>query len=140
MGMDVFKHKWNTTTGKWEKDEGTSSAGFTPSSYDADVTIVAGTASTGAIATDATKIQFVNQGAGDIRIAFGTSAADATTNLTIVSGGATDVASTGVYLEDIAAWGNAAMMTLGVPATATHYAICNATASETPTVNVNQGV
>lgn len=47
---------------------------FTPSSYDADITIVAGVASVGVIATGAEKIQFVNQGTGDVRIAFGTDA------------------------------------------------------------------
>lgn len=114
--------------------------GFTPSSYDADVTIVAGTASTGALATGVKEgagfVQFVNQGTGDVRIAFGTSAADATTNLTIAG----NIATTGIYLEDVAAWGSAAFITLGVPANATHYAVCNATLTETPTVSVNQGI
>jgi hypothetical protein len=113
---------------------------FTPSSYDADITIVAGTASTGALASGVLRgegvVYIVNRGAGDIRIAFGTSAADATTNLTI-SGG---IATTGYYLEDVAAWGQAAQVVFGIPVEATHYAVCNATATETPTVSVTQGV
>jgi hypothetical protein len=108
---------------------------FTPSIYGTPVTITAGLASVGALASGVSRVKFINDGVGDVKIAFGTDAADAEANLTI-SGG---VATTGEPLDDIAAWGAAGILTLNVPAAATHYAICNGTAAETPTVTVNQG-
>ena len=110
---------------------------FTPSSYDADLTMD-GTAQTGALATGATKVQFANLGATTeaIRVAFGTSASDAGDNLNIATGAAT----TGYYIPAAADAGGASVAILGVPVTATHYAVANAVASDTQTVAVNQGV
>ena len=110
---------------------------FTPSSYDADLTMD-GTAQTGAIATGATKIQFVNLGATTeaIRVAFGTSASDAGTNLTIAAAAAT----TGYYIPAEAEGGTQSIVVLGVPTSATHYAVANAVAADTQDVAVNQGV
>jgi len=116
--------------------------GFKPSSYDVDITIVAGTAQYGALATGvklgAGRVKFVNRSATthDARIVFGTSEADCLTNLT-VSGG---LATTGYYLPAIADGGAISATVLGVPALATHYGILNATAAKTPTVAVTQGV
>jgi len=114
------------------------SDGFTPSNYDEDITIVAGTAQYGALATGVKRVHFVNRSATthDARVVFGTSEADCLTNLTVVTG----VATTGYYLPAVADAGAIAGTVLGAPALATHYGILNATTAKTPTVAVTQGV
>lgn len=114
---------------------------FTPSSYDADLTMD-GTAQTGALATGVKLgqgvVQFCNLGATTeaIRVAFGTSAADAGNNLNIAG----SLATTGYYIPAAADAGSAAFVVLGVPLDATHYAVANAVLGDTQTVAVNQGV
>lgn len=110
--------------------------GFVPSSYESDLTMD-GTAQTVAIATGAKKARIVNQGATTeaIRVAFGTSSADAGTNLGISTGAAT----TGVFIG-AAADGYTPEIVLGIPDDATHIAIANATASDTQVVHLELGV
>ena len=113
--------------------------GFKPSSYDANLTMD-GTAQSVALATGvklgAGRIHVVNTGATTeaIRVAFGTSAANAEANLTIAAAAAT----TGYYIPAIA--DGIGEATLGVPALATHYAVANAVAADTQVVAVTQGV
>lgn len=111
--------------------------GFVPGTYSASVTVVAGTASTGAIASGVKKIMFANVSATtvDALVSFGTSAADAATNL------ASDASKgTTGYWVPAAVDSSAGVVVLGVPADATHYGIINDTNAETPTVRVVQGV
>ena len=110
---------------------------FTPSSYDADLTMD-GTAQSVALATGVTKVYFGNLGATTeaIRVAFGTSALDAEGNLNIAAAAAT----TGHYIPAAADGGANAWQILGVPAQATHYAVANAVAADTQVVTVTQGV
>lgn len=114
---------------------------FTPSSYDADLTMN-GTAQSGALASGVARglgaVYFGNLGATTeaIRVAFGTSAADAEGNLTISAAAAT----TGHYIPALADGGANAFQILGVPANATHYAVANAVAADTQTVTVTQGI
>ena len=123
--------------GGWDRfqEEGVH-VGFVPSDYSATVTVVAGTASTGALATGVKKVMFANTSATtlDALVTFGTSAADATTNLAI-----TTVGTTGYWIP-AAVDSAAGVVVLGVPTTATHYAIVNDAGVETPTVRVVQGV
>ena len=116
-----------------------NSSDFTPSSYDADLTMD-DTAQSGAIATGATKLQFGNLGATteSIRVAFGATASEAEGNLNIAAGAAT----TGYYIPSIADAGAGAFVNLGVPSAALggFYAVANAVAADTQTVAVNQGV
>lgn len=113
---------------------------FVLSSYDVDLTMD-GTAQAVALATGvkegAGRVRIVNRGATteDIRVAFGDSQSAAETALTISSSRAT----TGLWIGS-AADGYQSEMILGVPATATHLAVANATASDTQTVSVTQGV
>ena len=113
--------------------------GFKPSSYDANLTMD-GTAQSVALASGvalgAGRIHVVNTGATTeaIRVAFGTSAANAEANLTISAAAAT----TGHYIPAIADGVGEAL--LGVPALATHYAVANAVASDTQVVAITQGV
>ena len=111
---------------------------FTPSSYDTDITIVAGTTQYGALATGTKKVRFFNRSATthDARVVFGTSQADALANLTVAGG----LATTGYYLPAMADAGSAADKVLGVTDGNTHYAVLNATAAKTPTVAITQGV
>jgi hypothetical protein len=115
--------------------------GFKPSQYDADLTMSA-TGTAVALASGVSlgdgRIHIVNQGVTTeaIRVAFGTSSANALDNLTIVAGAAT----TGYYMPsnvDVPAGGIA---TLGVPALATHYAVAPAVAGDVQVVSVTQGV
>lgn len=110
---------------------------FTPSSYDSTLTMD-GTAQSVALVGGARKLHVANLGATTeaIRVAFGTSAANAEANLTISTGAAT----TGFYIS--AAADNAAnsAVILGIPALATHYAVANAVAADTQTVAVTQGI
>ena len=112
-------------------------ATFTPSSYDATLTMN-GTGQAGALATNAQKVYFGNLGATTeaIRVAFGTSSADAIANLTISAAAAT----TGFYIPAAADAGANAFQVLGVPELATHYAVANAVAADTQDVTVTQGV
>lgn len=114
-----------------------SDKGFVPSSYDANLTMD-GTAQVFALASGARKVQIGNLGATTeaIRVAFGTSSADAESNLNVAAGAAT----TGYYIPAVADAGAAAVRELGIPALATHVAICNAEASDTQTVTVTQGI
>lgn len=113
---------------------------FVPSSYDVDLTMN-GTAQGVALATGVKngggKIRIVNRGATTeaIRVAFGTSEANAEANLAISAAAAT----TGYWIGT-AADGHKAEVILGVPADATHYAVANAVASDTQVVSVTQGV
>lgn len=110
---------------------------FTPSSYDADLTMDA-TGEALALATGVLKVRVVNKGVTteDLRVAFGTSEADALSNLTIAAGAAT----TGVYLYANADSAGDHKITLGVPANATHIAAAPATAGDTQSVSMSQGV
>jgi len=110
---------------------------FTPSSYDADLTMN-GTAQTGALATGVKKVKFGNLGATTeaIRVAFGTDATDAASNLTIVAAAAT----TGHYIPASTQGGANAFQALGVPRLATHYAVANAVAADVQVVTVTQGI
>ena len=109
--------------------------GFRPSSYDVDLTMD-GTAQSVILVTGAGRIRVVNKGATTegIRIAFGTSAANAEANLTIAAGAAT----TGLLLPPNA--DGIATILLGVPENATYYAIAKDTASDVQVVNTTQGV
>ena len=113
--------------------------GFKPSQYDANLTMD-GTAQSVALATGvkqgAGRIHVANTGATTeaIRVAFGTSAANAEANLTISAAAAT----TGFYIPAAAEGGTPTV--LGVPANATHYAVANAVASDTQVVAITQGV
>ena len=127
-------HYWNPSTQTWQKWEG--SIGVKPSSYDADLTMD-GTAQSVALASGAKQIIVQNRGDINeaIRVAFGTSAANAEANLTISAAAAT----TGHWIGS-ASGGYESKQVLGVPANATHYAIANAVAGDTQTVSVIQGV
>ena len=112
---------------------------FTPSQYDAKLTMD-GTAQSVALATAATKVFVVNTGATteDLLFAFGTSAANAESNLNMTTDGAPESATTGHYIPSPAdSYGS---VVLGVPSDATHYAVANATDSDTQVVWVTQGV
>ena len=117
----------------------TTDTGFKPSSYDANLTMD-GTAQSVALASGvslgAGRIHVANTGATTeaIRVAFGTSAANAEANLNIAAGAAT----TGYYIAAIADGIGEAI--LGVPELATHYAVANAVASDTQVVAITQGV
>ena len=110
---------------------------FTPSSYDADLTMD-GTAQVVALATNAQKVYIGNLGATTeaIRVAFGTSSTDAGDNLTIAAAAAT----TGFYIPASAEGGANAFQILGRPDNATHVAVANAVAADVQTVTVTQGV
>jgi len=110
---------------------------FTPSSYSASITIVAGTAQSGAIADGAKKIQFSNVGGTteDVLISFGTSSADAIANLTVLGG----IGTTGYFIPPTVD-SSAGVAIVGVPSNGAYYAVVNANAADTPTVKVIQGV
>jgi hypothetical protein len=112
-------------------------ADFTPSSYDHTLTMD-DSAQVEPLATGTTKVKVGNLGAtGEpIRVAFGASEQNAEDNLTVDTGAAT----TGHYIPAIADAGSEAFQVLGVPALATHFAVCNAVASDTQVVVVTQGV
>lgn len=126
-----------TQKGGWDyfQEEGNHVV-FVPSTYSADLTMD-GTAQSGAIATGAKKIQFCNLGATTeaIRVAFGTSASEAEGNLNIAAAAAT----TGYYIPAAADAGSQSVAVLGVPPSATYYAVANAVAADTQKVTVNQG-
>lgn len=124
-------------------DEGAAyvtEGGFKPSAYDADLTMN-GTAQAVALATGVSRLRVVNRGATteDIRVAFGASEAAAQAALTMTTNGAPERATTGFWIGS-AADGFDADAVLGVPATATHYAVANGTDSDTQVVSVTQGV
>lgn len=134
-----------TGTITWETTGGAALVNnreFIPSSYDTDITIVAGTAQYGALATGVKlgggKVRFLNRSATthDARVVFGISEADCLANLNVAGG----LATTGYYLPAMADGGSASEMVLTVPALATHYGVLNATASKTPTVAITQGI
>ena len=108
---------------------------FTPSNYETDFTMD-GTAQSDALAEGVKKLQVVNKGATteDVRVAFGTSSANAEANLNITTGAATQ----GFWIG-AAADGYDADVIIGVPRSATHYALANGTAADTQTVSVAQG-
>ena len=110
---------------------------FIPSQYDTNLTMD-GSAQSVVLATGVTKVYFANQGAVTeaIRVAFGTSAANAEANLNIAGG----LATTGHYIPAAANAGSQSAQTLGVPTLATHYAVANAVAADTLVVSVTQGV
>lgn len=114
---------------------------FKPSQYDADLTMN-GTAQSVALASGVSlgngRIYVANRGATTeaIRVAFGTSAANAEANLNIAAGAAT----TGHYIGAAADVGSQSAQILGVPALATHYAVANAVAADTQVVSITQGV
>lgn len=109
--------------------------GFTPISYDADLTMD-GTAQSVALVTGAQKLVIINRGVTTeaIRVAFGASASAAETALGIAGG----LAVTGFYWPAIADL--ASSLEIGVPFGSTHYAIANAVASDTQIVSITQGV
>lgn len=110
---------------------------FVPSTYSADLTMDA-TGESLALATGVTKVYVVNQGVTteDLRVAFGTSAADAITNLAIAAGAAT----TGYYLPSNVDIPGAGIVTLGVPSGANYIACAPGTAGDTQAVSIVQGV
>lgn len=114
--------------------------GFAPSAYDTDLTMD-GTAQSVALATGvklgAGRIRVTNRGATTeaIRVTFGTSGANAESNLNIAAAAAT----TGVYVGAAADFHNPVVI-LGVPVLATHYAVANAVAADTQVVSVEQGL
>lgn len=116
--------------------------GFKPSVYATDLTMD-GTAQTVALASGvklgAGRVRVVNQGPTTeaIRVAFGTSAANAVVNLTMTGG---THATTGTYLPALADAGAGAIIILGVDALATHIAVANAAAADTAVVSVEQGI
>ena len=115
--------------------------GFIPSQYDVSLTMN-GTAQSVVLAagvkTGLGSIYVANLGATTeaIRVAFGTSAANAESNLNIAAAAAT----TGHYIPASADAGSQSAQTLGVPALATHYAVANAVAADTQAVSVTQGI
>ena len=126
--------------GGWDRfQEVGRHTGFTPSQYDADLTMD-GTAQSVALATGTTKLRIVNTGATteDIRIVFGASASAAETNLTMTTDGAPEHATTGMLIQPEA--DGVGTVVIGVPSDATHYAVANAVASDTQVVNITQGV
>lgn len=116
-----------------------ASMGFTPSAYDTDLTME-GTAQSVALATGVTRIRITNRGASTeaVRVAFGTSALDAESNLNIAGA----LATTGVFLPAVVSTTDQSGIVhiLGVPALATHYAVANAVVDDTPIVSVEQGM
>ena len=110
---------------------------FTPSTYDADLTMTA-TGVALALAAGTTKCHVVNQGVTTeaIRVVFGTSSADALVNLTIV----TNAATTGIYLPSNVDAPGSGTMVIGVPSNATHIAAGPAVAADTQDVSITQGV
>lgn len=122
-------------------DAAKTSDGFKPSQYDADLTMD-GTAQSVALATGVSlgggRVYFANQGATteSIRIAFGTSAANAESNLNIAGG----LATTGHLIGANADVGSQSAQTLGVPADATYYAVANAVNGDTQVVAITQGL
>lgn len=115
--------------------------GFKPSQYDTDLTMD-GTAQSVALATGVSlgggRVQFSNLGATTeaIRVAFGTSAANAESNLNIAAAAAT----TGHYIGAAADVGAQSSQILGVPDLATHYAVANDVAADVQVVSVTQGI
>lgn len=130
------------SSGVWA-ESAVSAAGFKPSQYDPDLTMD-DTAQSVALSTGVKlgkgRVSFTNRGASTeaIRIAFGTSAANAEANLTIDTGAAT----TGYFLPATVSTTDQAGNTeiLGVPALATYYAVANAVASDTQPVSIVQGI
>lgn len=108
---------------------------FIPSSYDTDLTMD-GTAQSVALASGVTKLHVGNKGATTeaVRVAFGTSAANAEANLNISAAAAT----TGVYIPAIVDGG--VHPPIGIPANATHYAVANDVAADTQVVALTQGI
>jgi len=94
-----------------------------------------GTGTSVAIASGVSRVFVRNRGATTegILFAWGTSGANAITNLTITAAAAT----TGFYIPSPADGDGTAL--LGVPDGMTHYAVCNDTASDTQVVSVSQG-
>ena len=113
---------------------------FTPSTMYSSVLTMDDTATTNVVAITAstTRIRFCNLGATTeaVYIAFGTSAANASANLTH----STNHATTGIYLPAAADVGAGSIIEVGVPALATHFAVENAVAGDTNTVSYMQGV
>ena len=128
-----------TITSSGDFNAGGNVSGFTPSSYDVDLTMN-GTAQAVALASGAERIHVVNRGATTeaIRVAFGTSASNAQGNLSMTTDGAPEHATTGYYIPAIADGIGEAV--LGTPALATHYAVANAVDSDTQVVSITQGV
>lgn len=110
---------------------------MTPGTYSADLTMDADGESL-ALADGTKKVYIVNQGVTteDLRVAFGTTAADAITNLAIVAAAAT----TGYYLPSNVDVPNAGIVTLGVPSGANFIACAPGTAGDTQAVSIVQGV
>lgn len=113
-----------------------TNAEFTPSSYEADLTMD-GTAQSVALASGVGVLRVTNRGVTTeaIRIAFGTSAVNAEANLNIAAAAAT----TGVYIGAAADSFSPTVM-LGVPKNGRYYAVANDVASDTQAVSVEQGI
>ena len=115
--------------------------GFKPSSYDVNLTMDAtgeALALASGVKLGVGRVQVANLGATTeaVRVAFGTSEANALANLTIAAGAAT----TGVYIGAAADLGSQSIQILGVPALATHIGVGPAVASDVQDVAVTQGV
>jgi len=110
---------------------------FTPIQYDADLTMD-GTGQATAIATGVTRLRITNSGATteDIRLAFGASSAAAVTALTVT--GSPAAATTGMLIKPTVD-STEGYEVIGVPTTATHFAIANATGGDTQVISVTQG-
>lgn len=115
--------------------------GFAPAQDDIQDLTMDGTAQVVTLPTGcklgAGKVRVYNQGATteDIRIAFGTSSANAEANLTISGARAT----TGIVIDPYADVGILCLQEFRVPANATHLAVANATAADTQAVQVIPG-
>jgi len=127
--------------GGWDFFQDRHSYQFAPSSYTGKVTSVnAGT--TFAIASGAKKLLLQSAESTGVEefavLAFGTSAADAQANLTIV----TNASTTGLLVRsaDSTAGGVAPDLIVDIPSNATHAALGNYTAGANQVVMVTQGI
>ena len=112
---------------------------FKPSQYDTDLTMDdtgQAVALASGVALGCGRIHVANDGATteSIRVAFGTSSANAIANLNVAAAAAT----TGYKVRALADSNGEAI--IGVPALATYYAICNAVAADRQVVSITQGV
>lgn len=131
---------WDRVTthfGSWKGLDGAGQVydGFIPKTYSLDL-VMNGTGLATALTLVGGRIRVVNRGATteDIKIAFGASSALAITALGIAG----SRALTGLFIP--AHTQGLATAILGVPEGATHYAVANATASDTQTVSITQGI
>jgi hypothetical protein len=125
----------------------TRGVNFTASSYTGKITSDED-GTTFAIATDAKKLLIQNLETTDVTefavLAFGTSAADAQTNLTITGTTPNKISTTGLVIGGGHTGTGSAVrgesIVVDIPVTATHAALGNGTAGDTQVCMVTQGV